>query len=147
MNVEQTNLNLRLCIPHHILHNRIFMKIMFHRFRQLVFPNFFFFFCSFSLQKKTQEEKDTKSKERMNYIRRQYNWYKLEFGLTLLSGWEVAIISMYIVIYPWRRFVRLFANIYIYIFFFYVDIFVVLVLSTIAYYTSQTLMTLLGSIK
>lgn len=27
------------------------------------------------------------------YVARQYRWYKLEFGLTMLSWWEVAIFS------------------------------------------------------
>ncbi|KAG3169769.1 hypothetical protein PI126_g2627 [Phytophthora idaei] len=28
-----------------------------------------------------------------DYVARQYRWYKLEFGLTMLSWWEVAIFS------------------------------------------------------
>lgn len=27
------------------------------------------------------------------YVARQYRWYKLEFGLTMLSWWEVTIFS------------------------------------------------------
>lgn len=30
----------------------------------------------------------------LGYISRHYRWYKLEFGLTMLSWWEVAIFSM-----------------------------------------------------
>uniref|UniRef100_M4BLT5 Uncharacterized protein n=1 Tax=Hyaloperonospora arabidopsidis (strain Emoy2) TaxID=559515 RepID=M4BLT5_HYAAE len=26
-----------------------------------------------------------------DYVARQYRWYKLEFGLTMLSWWEVSI--------------------------------------------------------
>lgn len=29
----------------------------------------------------------------LGYVARQYRWYKLEFGLTMLSWWEVAIFS------------------------------------------------------
>ncbi|KAI9906125.1 hypothetical protein PsorP6_014276 [Peronosclerospora sorghi] len=28
-----------------------------------------------------------------DYVARQYHWYKLEFGLTMLSWWEVSIFS------------------------------------------------------
>jgi hypothetical protein len=28
-----------------------------------------------------------------DYAARQYRWYKLEFGLTMLSWWEVTIFS------------------------------------------------------
>ncbi|OQR84965.1 hypothetical protein ACHHYP_20623 [Achlya hypogyna] len=29
----------------------------------------------------------------VSFITRQYNWYKLEFGLTLLSQWEVLVFN------------------------------------------------------
>ncbi|TYZ69365.1 hypothetical protein PybrP1_001355 [[Pythium] brassicae (nom. inval.)] len=29
------------------------------------------------------------------YVARQYRWYKLEFGLTMLSWWEVAIFNSF----------------------------------------------------
>lgn len=31
----------------------------------------------------------------MGYVARQYRWYKLEFGLTMLSWWEVTIFSTF----------------------------------------------------
>ncbi|EQC25989.1 hypothetical protein SDRG_16137 [Saprolegnia diclina VS20] len=29
----------------------------------------------------------------ISFVARQYNWYKLEFGLTLLSQWEVLVFN------------------------------------------------------
>ncbi|DAZ97057.1 TPA: hypothetical protein N0F65_001241 [Lagenidium giganteum] len=32
------------------------------------------------------------------FIVRQYNWYKLEFGLSMLSPWEVALFNAFFVL-------------------------------------------------
>ncbi|KAL7692250.1 putative small subunit of serine palmitoyltransferase [Plasmopara halstedii] len=32
------------------------------------------------------------------YVARQYRWYKLEFGLTMLSWWEVAIFNSFLLL-------------------------------------------------
>ena len=35
-----------------------------------------------------------------DYVARQYRWYKLEFGLTMLSWWEVSIFSAFASRFP-----------------------------------------------
>ncbi|KAG1708744.1 hypothetical protein DVH05_022369 [Phytophthora capsici] len=33
-----------------------------------------------------------------DYVARQYRWYKLEFGLTMLSWWEVSIFNCFLLL-------------------------------------------------
>uniref|UniRef100_A0AAV1T5N8 Uncharacterized protein n=1 Tax=Peronospora matthiolae TaxID=2874970 RepID=A0AAV1T5N8_9STRA len=33
-----------------------------------------------------------------DYVARQYRWYKLEFGLTMLSWWEVSIFNSFLLL-------------------------------------------------
>ncbi|KAK1938159.1 Ras-related protein Rab-23 [Phytophthora citrophthora] len=54
-----------------------------------------------------------------DYVARQYRWYKLEFGLTMLSWWEVSIFSKFLRLDPCNCFLLLVTSVtgyYIYSF-------------------------------
>ncbi|KAL3663013.1 hypothetical protein V7S43_011955 [Phytophthora oleae] len=65
-----------------------------------------------------------------DYVARQYRWYKLEFGLTMLSWWEVSIFSEFSRLHPCSIFVNTTALIVS----FSQDCFLLLVTSVTGYY-------------